>query len=469
MSNKNVDISLNGSIIKSIIVISIPIVFANLLQSAYQLIDAFWVGRLWADAVAAVGLTFPITFLTISLGTGFAIAGSTLIAQYVWAKNQKMVNHVAAQTILSVVVMSIVLWTIWFILAPWILTMMWVQSWVYSWALEFMRIWFVWIIFVFWFAMFQSIMRWLWQVSIPLYIIWATVFLNFFLDPLFIYGFNMWVAWAALATLVTQSLAALTGLYILFNGKYGIKLEKKDFIPDFSYIKKAFFLGLPSSIEMSARAGSLVIMTFLITSFGTLAIASFSAAANILQLIIIPAMWMSMATSVLVGQNIWAKNTQRAEDITKVSSLIGFGLLTFLWIIIYFTAPALISVFVPNDPGVIALWWNILKYIALSFWFIGIQFILNGAFRAAGNMKTTLALTVLSQWAIQFPLAYYLSQHTSLWVTGIWYSFPITYVISALITMAWFKRWTWKNTKITQEEKQQSKVFDETIVEEVIQ
>lgn len=469
MSNKNVDISLNGSIIKSIIVISIPIVFANLLQSAYQLIDAFWVGRLWADAVAAVGLTFPITFLTISLGTGFAIAGSTLIAQYVWAKNQKMVNHVAAQTILSVVAISCLLWAIWFILAPYILTLMWVESWVYSAALEFMRIWFVWIIFVFWFAMFQSIMRWLGQVSIPLYIIWATVFLNFFLDPLFIYGLDMWVAGAAVATLVTQSLAALTGLYILFTGKYGIKLEKKDFIPDMTYIKKAFFLGLPSSIEMSARALSLVAMTFLITSFGTLAIAWYSAGANILQLIIIPAMWMSMATSVLVGQNIWAKNLQRAEDITKVSSYIGFGLLTFLWVIIFFTAPHLISIFVPNDPDVIRVGWEFLRYIALSFWFIGIQFIVNGAFRAAGNMKTTLALTLLSQWWIQFPLAFYLSKYTSLGIDGIWYSFPISFIISAIVTIIWFKKWTWKTTKITQEEKQQSKVFDETLAEEVIQ
>jgi Na+-driven multidrug efflux pump len=100
---------LEGPILRSLVTLAVPIAAANILQAAYQLIDAFWVGRLGGAAVAAVSVSTPVMFLTIALGAGLAIAGSTLIAQYFGARNQEMVNHVAAQTLLMVVIVSVVL------------------------------------------------------------------------------------------------------------------------------------------------------------------------------------------------------------------------------------------------------------------------------------------------------------------------------------------------------------------------
>ena len=108
---------LEGPIFRSFLQLTIPIVLAIILQSAYQLTDAFWVGRLGGYAVAAVTVSFPLTFLMIAflmiaLGAGMAIAGSTLIAQYFGARNGPMVNHVAAQTLLMVALASVVFGTI---------------------------------------------------------------------------------------------------------------------------------------------------------------------------------------------------------------------------------------------------------------------------------------------------------------------------------------------------------------------
>src|SRR5205085_9612736 len=100
---------LEGSIYRSLLKLAVPIAVANILQAADQLIDAFWVGRLGGAAVAAVSVSTPVMFLTIALGAGLAVAGSTLIAQYFGAKNQYMVDHVAAQTLLMIVLVSIVL------------------------------------------------------------------------------------------------------------------------------------------------------------------------------------------------------------------------------------------------------------------------------------------------------------------------------------------------------------------------
>lgn len=94
---------LEGPVLSSLIKLAVPIVIANMLQAGYQLVDAFWVGRLGGYAVAAVSISTPVTFLTIALGTGFALAGSILIAQYYGAGDQRMVNHIAAQTLLLVV------------------------------------------------------------------------------------------------------------------------------------------------------------------------------------------------------------------------------------------------------------------------------------------------------------------------------------------------------------------------------
>src|ERR1700742_1504444 len=100
---------LEGSIPRSLFLLAFPIMGGNILQIAYQLVDAFWVGRLGAAAVAAVSVSIPLMFLMMAIGMGFTIAGSTLIAQYVGARNRAMVDHVAGQTLLTVVAVSLTL------------------------------------------------------------------------------------------------------------------------------------------------------------------------------------------------------------------------------------------------------------------------------------------------------------------------------------------------------------------------
>src|SRR5665213_4352307 len=100
---------LEGPIGTALIRLAIPISLGNVLQTGYQLTDAFWVGRLGASAVAAVSVSFPVTFLVIALGAGLAMAGATLSAQYMGAGRQDMVNHVVAQTMVMVAVTSVLL------------------------------------------------------------------------------------------------------------------------------------------------------------------------------------------------------------------------------------------------------------------------------------------------------------------------------------------------------------------------
>jgi len=197
------------------------------------------------------------------------------------------------------------------------------------------------------------------------------------------------------------------------------------------------------------RALGMMAITFLIVRFGTLTVASYGAGSNLIQLILIPALGLSMAIATLVGQNIGAGNVDRAAEISKLGAYLGFGLLTGLGIIAFIFAPYLIAFFVPNDQAVIEGGTELLRITCLSWGFLGIQLCLTGVFRAVGNTKLPMILTLVSQWVIQFPLAFILSHNTSLGKIGIWWAFPIASVVTALITIVIYAKGDWKKERLT--------------------
>jgi putative MATE family efflux protein len=470
MSQDRQKLFLEGPIAVALVRLAIPVVLGNLLQTGYQLTDAFWVGRLGAAAVAAVSISFPVNFLVIALGAGLAIAGATLAAQYMGAGRQDMVNHVAAQTMLMVAVTSAVLGGIGYVLAPYLLDLLHVASDVHDGALSFMRLSFVGIIFVFMYGMFQALMRSVGEARTPLLIVLGTVILNFALDPLFIFGWGPVPAYgvtgAALATLVTQALAAMLGIAIFLRGRHGVQLTLRAFWPDLAYIKRAFILGLPGSIELATRGLGPILMSFLVASFGTVTLAAYGVGSNVLQFITIPAMGLSMSVSTLVGQNVGAGNFARAGRVAWLGIVSGLVVLTLVGMLAFAFAPELVAFFVPGDADVIAKGADFIRVMSLAWGGIGVQLCVVAAFRAAGNTWAAMAIALVSQFLLQFPLAYVLSKHTGLAEDGIWWSFPITSVLVAVFAAGWFAQGRGNMKRLTDDERLVVDVTDETIAEE---
>ena len=186
MMSKNKRNLTEGSIFKNLLVLSIPIVFANILQTAYQLTDTYWVGKLGAVAVAAVSLSFPIIFLLISMGGGLAIAGSILVAQYIGRRDTRKADHVAAQTLLMMIAAVIPLSLLGYIFAEPVMVLMGAAPDVLPEAVAYMQISFIGLIFMYGYFVFQSLMRGVGEVKTPVYIVLSTVILNLFLDQLLI-------------------------------------------------------------------------------------------------------------------------------------------------------------------------------------------------------------------------------------------------------------------------------------------
>lgn len=462
LSVKNEGSLLEGPILQSLLKLTLPIILLQLMQAAYQLIDAFWVGRLGGDAVAAVSVTTPFVFLSIAIGAGLAIAGSVLVAQYVGARNQPMVNHVAGQTLLMVLIISLILGALGFVFAPNLLALMKVSPAVYAGALGFMRFSFIGLVFNFQFIMFTAFMRGVGNPTVPIYIIVGSVILNFILDPLFIFGWGslkgFGVMGAAIATLSTQAMATVISFVILFKGKRGIQLELRDFIPDFAYIKKAFFLGFPSSIEQSVRGLGVTLMTFLIAAHGTLSLASYGVGSNILQVVMVIGMGFSQAISTLVAQNIGAGKVTRAARIGRLGGIVSFWSLSTIGLIVFLFAKQVVSFFVPEDPAVITGAAVFLRTIALTWGFLGVQLAVTGVLKGSGNMIISMVLALVSQFVLQFPLAYLLSNHVGMGVQGIWWAFPISNVIMALIALGVFIKGDWKKKRIINEPEEYAEV-----------
>jgi len=463
---------LEGPIGAALIRLAIPIMLGNLLQAGYQLTDAFWIGRLGGVAVAAVAVSFPVTFLVIALGSGLAIAGATLSAQYMGAGRQDMVNHVAAQTLTMVALTSVVLGAAGYVFAPFLLELIGVAPDVYQGALGFMRVSFVGVVFVFLYAMFQALMRGVGETRTPLLIVLGTVVLNFLFDPLFIFGWGPLpphgVMGATLATLATQALAAALGIALLLRGRHGIQLAWRNFRPDPSYIRRAFVLGFPGSIELSVRGLGPMLMSFLVTGFGTVALAAYGVGSNILQFVIIPAMGLSMSVSTLVSQNMGAGNIARAERVAVIGAAAGFVILTAVGAVAYLFAPAFVAFFVPNDADVVAEGARFIRTMCLAWGGLGIQLCMAAAFRASGNMLNAMVIALISQFLLQFPLAYVLSRHAPLGLAGLWWSVPVSTVVGAAVAVVWFAQGGWKRTRLTEEDREIVAVTDETFAEDGI-
>lgn len=458
---------LEGPILQSLFKLALPIVLANLLQTGYQITDAFWVGRLGSAAVAAVSVSFPVTFLMIAIGAGLGVAGATLTAQYAGARNQPMVDHVAAQTLLMVFAVSVVLGAAGFVAAPLILRTVGVAPGVYAEALGFMRVSFVGLIFVFAFAMFQALMRGVGRALPPLLIVLGTVVRNFLLDPVFIFGWGPvpagGVMGAAIATLTTQGLATIIAFALLLKGTYGISVRPRMLRPDLAYIKRAFLLGFPASIELSARALGLIIMSVLVTGFGTVTLAAYGIGSNVLQVVTIPALGLSTAAASLVGQNIGAGQIERAARITRLAAAVGFVVLTVVGAVAYASAPAIVELFVTGDPAVVAKGATFIRTTAPAWGFIALQLTIVSTLRASGNMLTAMVLALVSQWVLQFPLAFALSRPHLLGTDGLWWAFPVTNVLTAVVAYLWFVKGDWWSTRLTESSK-----ANEILMEEIL-
>lgn len=442
---------LSGPVVKTMTTLSLPIIFAMLLQIVYNLTDTFWVGRLGANAIASISLSWPALFLITSFGGGLAMAGTILVSQHKGKGDNQKVDFISSQTISIMFILSIFLGIIGYFTASFLINLMGASPEVVPDTIRYLQVSFMGLVFSYVYYNFQSLMRGVGEVKIPMYIVIGTVILNFIIDPIFILGWGivpkLGVVGAAWTTIISQAISAMIGITILVRGKRGIKMHLRDIAPRFSIFKKILKLGFPSAIGQSMTSINMLIITFLVAGFGTVSIAAFGLGIRVLSLVIVPAVGFSMAIATMIGQNMGAKKIDRAESISNKGMLISFISLTLLGGITFLFAKIIVGVFIPGEIEVINESAYFIRAMALTFGFIGLRMTTTGIFNGSGNTKSTMVVSILSL-VFLFGFALILSRFTNLGVDGVWLAYPISNVLSGTISWIWVLGGNWKHKRV---------------------
>ncbi|APX95848.1 MATE family efflux transporter [Natronorubrum daqingense] len=475
--DRSVDVT-DGELLKPIVFLAIPLIVTQLLQVAYNIADTFWVGRVSADAVAAISFAFPIIFLIISIGGGFTVAGTILIAQHKGADNHEEVDHVVGQTMSFVLLVSIVASIIGYIFTPQLLTLVGADagSAVHEMAVSYTRTWFLGTVTVFAFFMFQALLRGWGDTRTPMYLMAISVVLNIVLDPFLILGFEdnpvfsvvglesleatlysmtgftgLDVQGAAIATVISRAVGAAVGIWLLVSGQLGIRPTLSQFRLQLETVKTIVRLGIPAGIEQSTRALGLAVLTALVAIAGSDAVAAYGVGGRVYAVFTLLSLGVAQATEVVVGQNLGADQTGRARRGVLLNAGIIGGAFAAMSVAVYAFAPEIIEIFLTEDESgqVVQMGADFLMIVGPTFAFLGVFQILMGAFRGSGSTRIAMAFSILSLWIIQIPVALALIEWAGIGETGVWYAMALSNVVSVLVAGLWFLRGTWTDDVVS--------------------
>ena len=460
-----------GAISPKLFDLAWPLVLGNLLQTLYNLADMFWVGRVSTEAVAAVSLMFPLSWLFVSTAMGLTAATIALVSQHVGAGNDRRADEVVAQTVLLAIVVSVALALVGFATRHWLLYWIGARDAVFVEALAYIEVIFLTLPLTFLFFAFRSSLQGAGDTKTAMWLVGISAGMNIVIDPIFILGWGpvpaLGTQGAAVATLIARLFATAIGVWILLKGNWGVKLYVRDLKPNPAILRKLIDVGYPATLDGWARSFAAVFMAALVARFGPAATAAYGIGVRLMSVSWSVAGAVGQATATGVGQNLGAGTPDRAVAVTRVATVGTMALLGVAGGAVWLFPATAMGVFI-DDPATIAEGVVFLRVIALSWAFFGGLMVIQGAFRGAGHTKAALVLSLLSRWAVRIPLAALLAfgvvsvtlggfgvgpvvvptvefGYTGIdWgVVGLWWAYATAAVVSFAVGVAWFLRGTW--------------------------
>lgn len=460
----DLDYITEGPILNSLAKLAWPIMVSQLMQTLYNLVDTIWVGRVGANAVAAISIGFPLVFLMIAIAAGLTIAGTAIIAQYKGAGRDKEINKVLGQLFSFIGALSLVIAILGIIFSRKMITMMGAEQVIVNQASGYIRIIFAGVPFMFGFFIFSSILRGIGDTMTPAIMMFSSVVLNMILDPLLIFGVGFFpeygVRGAAIATIFSRAVVTIIAFYMLLKGTKGLKLKLKNIKPDLAIIKLIVKIGFPSSIEQSMIALGQLFMTTLVTSFGTMVLAAYGIVNRIISLPIILAFGLSAAATTMVGQNIGAEKKERAERTAVISMVTVFIALNIIGVVLILNPDFVIGIF-NKAPDVLKYGSSYLRIVAFTFGFIGIMSVGNGVFKGAGRTFPPMVIAIISQWVFRVACGYLFARVFNWQQAGLWWAIALANIGGAITVLIWLKMSNWSTGIIEREEPNLDLIMEE--------
>ena len=423
-----------------------PMLLGNIFQQMFSVIDAVVVGNfIGKEALAAVGASFPIIFMLVSLIIGLVMGTTVVIAQYFGAKDFVKVKRAIDTMYIYSAIAGIIATVAGLLLAEPMLRLLGLPQEIMPQAVLYLRIYFSGIIIFFGYNGTSAVLRGLGDSKTPLYFLIIATVANIILVLLFVAVFKWGIAGAACATLLANTIAFGLAIYWLNKTHKLIRIAIKGLHFDREIFRQSIRIGLPTGIQQTFVAlGGLALMG-IVNTFGTNVIAGFSVANRIDALATIPAMSFSQALSTFVGQNIGANKLDRIRTGLRSTIKMSGAITIATTIIIVIWGHIIMSLFT-KDSQVIRIGDQYLTIVSIFYILFTMMFIYTGIMRGAGDTLIPMFFSLISLWLIRIPLAYFLSKRIG--SEGIWWAIPAGWFIGLSLAFLYYKTGRWKTKTV---------------------
>ena len=443
-----------GSIRTAIVLLAIPMILELSLESVFAVVDMFFVSHLpnSKNAMATVGLTESVIALVYTIAIGLSIAATAVVARRIGEKNPDAAAHTGVQAILIALFVTVIISIVGVVFAPDILRLMQAKEDVVREGAIFTRIMLGGSLVIILIFLINGIFRGAGDAAMAMRSLWIASLINIFLCPMLINGYGpfpqLGLKGAAIATTIGRGIGVIYQCYHLFRGKRIIKIKKHHFKWDWPVVKTLWEVGWPATLQFFIQSGSWILMAWIVSKTGsTDASAGYQVAIRNIVFFILPAWGLSNAAATLVGQNLGAKQPDRAEKSVTLTAKYNAFVMTFVMLLFVFFASPIISIFT-KEPEVHHYGTLALQIIGSGYIFYGIGMVMIQALNGAGDSKTPTWINFFGFWCFQIPFAWILSIPLHLGPTGAFIAIPVAESLLALAAWYYFRKGKWKEVKI---------------------
>ena len=440
-----------GSILGNLWGLSWPMMVTQSITTLGPTIDMIWVGKLGAASMAGVGVSGMVVMLVSSVRTGLQTGTRAILARSIGAGEKEVANHVANQSFVVSILFSIVTAVIGVFLSGQMLQLMGLEADVLAEGTTYLRIQLVGMVTMSFQMLSQSLMQASGDSKTPMRISIVTRILHIALSPLLIFGWGFFprlgVSGAALTGVISQGVAGAIGMWMLYSGRTRLQLNMSHFHFDWKMIWRITRIGIPASIMGTERSSANLLVMWFIVPFGTAAVAAHTLMERIDNFIRMPAMAMGQGAGVLAGQNLGAKQPERAEKTAWLAVGLFTSLMFVISVLVWFWPEYLIGVF-NTEPELVGIAVTFLRIQIVHFMVSGITLVLMSCLNGVGDTWIPTLNTLVTLWGVQMPLAYLLSRFSTLGVFGVRWAMVIAVVIRAAVYVVYFKMGRWKRTTV---------------------
>ena len=439
------------SVNRAILLLAVPMVLEMAMESLFGIVDIFFVAHLGADATATVGITEGMLVLVMAVAFGLSMGATAVVARRVGEHDRNGAAEAAVQSILIGLGFALLIFAIAFPFAPTLLAWMGATPAILRTGSLYTKIMLSSSGIIVLLFLINAVFRGAGDAAIAMRVLWLANLINICLDPCLIRGLGpfprLGVTGAAVSTTIGRSIGVLFQIYMLSKGSAHLEILKKHIRLKLKVMWNIFEVAGVGVLQLLVATASWVVMVRMVQSFGSEATAGYTVAIRIVIFSTLPSWGLGSAAATLVGQNLGAKQPERAEQSVWRASFFNAVFLAFVSAAFLWFAPQLVGLF-SSDPQVIHYGASCLRIISLCYVLWAYGEVIVQAFNGAGDTWTPTLINFFVYWVVQLPVAYVLAIKFHFGPNGAYYGILTAETLLAVIAIYVFRKGKWKEKMV---------------------